>query len=141
MRTILDALGFFVLLGSAALAQTANDPSNFSTKMELSGTPAQLKVPLVINLDEFTNDIPTNQLSKLAQNPISENAGASRSAKDTQIYRMASPSVVLVLNKEGIGSGSLVSSAGDILTNWHVVKGYSYVAIVFKPAVEGKEPT
>jgi hypothetical protein len=47
----------------------------------------------------------------------------------------------MVVNKEGLGTGSLLSAAGDILTNWHVVKGYSYVAIVFKPAIEGKEPT
>jgi S1-C subfamily serine protease len=140
VRSIFDALGFFVLLGSAALAQTANTPSNFSTKMEVSGTPAQLKVPS-ITLDEFNNDIPTNQLSKLTQNPISESAGGTRSVKDAQIYKAASPSVVMVVNKEGLGSGSLLSAAGDILTNWHVVKGYSNVAIVFKPAIEGKEPT
>ena len=47
----------------------------------------------------------------------------------------------MVLNKEGLGTGSLLSAIGDILTNWHVVKGYSYVAIVFKPSIEGKEPT
>jgi S1-C subfamily serine protease len=25
--------------------------------------------------------------------------------------------------------------------NWHVVRGYEYVGVVFKPNVEGKEPT
>ena len=45
------------------------------------------------------------------------------------------------LTKEGFGSGSLLDTAGNILTNWHVVKGYEYVAVVFKPTVEGKEPT
>jgi S1-C subfamily serine protease len=142
MRRLPTALGFFVILGSTALAQTAYPPSDFSTKMELSGTPAaQSKFPSSINLDGFTNDIPTNELSKLTQNPISEASGPTRSAKDAQIYRTISPSVVLVANKDGIGSGSLVSAAGDILTNWHVVKGYSYVAVVFKPTVEGREPT
>lgn len=142
MKSAVSAFGFFVLLGSTAVAQIAYPPSNFSTKMEISGTPApQSKFPSSINLDGFTNDIPTNALSKLAQNPISEATGPTRSAKDAQIYRTISPSVVLVVNKEGIGSGSLVSAAGDILTNWHVVNGYSYVAIVFKPSVEGREPT
>ena len=142
MRSILDALGFFVVLGSTALAQTANAPAKFSTKMEMSGTPAaKSKILSSINLGEFSNDMPTNQLSRLTQNPITEASGTTRSAKDTQIYRAVSPSVVLIVNKEGIGSGSLLSAAGDILTNWHVVKGYSYVAIVFKPTAEGKEPT
>lgn len=47
----------------------------------------------------------------------------------------------LVATKEGFGSGSLLDTAGNILTNWHVVKGYEYVAVIFKPTVEGKEPT
>ena len=44
-------------------------------------------------------------------------------------------------HKEGIGSGSLLSTDGTVLTNYHVVKGYSTVAVVFKPATEGTEPT
>jgi len=49
--------------------------------------------------------------------------------------------VVLVVTREGLGSGSLVDTTGTIITNWHVVKGYDYVGVVFKPATEGKEPT
>ena len=55
--------------------------------------------------------------------------------------RTISPAVVLVATKEGIGSGSLLDTAGNIVTNWHVVKGYEYVGVIFKPTVEGKEPT
>ena len=46
-----------------------------------------------------------------------------------------------ILTQDGLGSGSLIGSAGEIITNYHVVQGYSDVAIVFKPATEGKEPT
>src|SRR5262249_10154935 len=114
----------------AALAQSANIPS-ISLKMEIHGNGANSKAAQNVspfNLEQFPSDIPTNELSKLAQNPISEASGTTRSAKDAQIYRMASPSVVMVVNKEGFGSGSLLSVGGDILTNWHVVKDYSYVA-------------
>ena len=65
---------------------------------------------------------------------------ATRSAKDAEIYRTISPSVVLVATKDGLGSGSLVSSSGDIITNWHVVRGYDFVAVVLKPAIEGTKP-
>jgi hypothetical protein len=34
-----------------------------------------------------------------------------------------------------------ISTAGEIITNYHVVGGYSDVAVVFKPTIEGKEPT
>jgi S1-C subfamily serine protease len=67
--------------------------------------------------------------------------GAVRGAKGGQIYRAVSPAVVQVATKEGFGSGSLLDTAGNIITNWHVVKGYEYVAVIFKPTVEGKEPT
>ena len=75
------------------------------------------------------------------QSPPTEVTGPVRSAKGQQIYRAVSPGVVLIVTKEGFGSGSLLDTAGDILTNWHVVKGYEYVAVVFKPTVEGKEAT
>jgi S1-C subfamily serine protease len=65
---------------------------------------------------------------------------ATRSAKDAEIYRTISPSVVLIATKEGLGSGSLVSLSGDIITNWHVVSGYDLVGVVFKPAIEGTKP-
>jgi S1-C subfamily serine protease len=45
------------------------------------------------------------------------------------------------VTKTGLGSGSLIGAFGEVLTNFHVVKGYSEVGVVFKPAVEGKRPT
>jgi Trypsin-like peptidase domain len=72
---------------------------------------------------------------------VSEAIRITRGAKGQEIYRTASPSVVLVATKEGFGSGSLIDTAGGILTNWHVVRGYEYVGVVFKPTVEGKKPT
>jgi hypothetical protein len=48
---------------------------------------------------------------------------------------------VEILTKDGLGSGSLIGAAGEIITNYHVVRGYSDVGIIFKPPIEGKEPT
>jgi hypothetical protein len=91
---------------------------------------------------EFQNldDLPTSQLSRIARTPISELTAGTRSAKDAQIYRVISPSVVLILTKDGLGSGALIGSAGEVITNWHVVQGYSSVAVVLKPSIEGREP-
>ena len=130
-----------------AFAQDMNVPTQFSMTMQQQGNvisdkdAKSIHVPPANELAAFTAEIPTNQLSKLTESPILEASASGRSAKDAQIYRTISPSVVMVVNKESMGSGSLLSTAGDILTNWHVVNGYSYVAIIFKPVVEGKAPT
>jgi S1-C subfamily serine protease len=96
----------------------------------------------VYDLDQFPSDIPTDQISKFANSTAAlDVTGAVRSAQGRQLYLAVSPAVVLVATKEGFGSGSLPDTAGNILTNRHVVKGYEYVAVIFKPTVEGKEPT
>jgi S1-C subfamily serine protease len=46
----------------------------------------------------------------------------------------------LVVTKDGLGSGSLLSATGDVLTNYHVVRGYSTVTVIFKPDREGTAP-
>jgi len=132
-----------LIFGSTAvLAQTGNLPADSSMRMEGKGVAANAAPSSAqYDLGQFSSDMPTEQISKFAAGGVSEVAGAVRSAKDAQIYRAISPAVVLVATKEGFGSGSLLDAAGNIITNWHVVKGYEYVAVIFKPTVEGKEPT
>jgi S1-C subfamily serine protease len=133
-----------IISSSAALAQADSFPSASSMKMEMHGTAVsgpRVVQSLSTDLAELTSDLPINELSKIAQNPVLENSGTTRSAKDAQLYRTISPSVVLVANKDSFGSGSLLDDSGNILTNWHVVNGYEYVAAMFKPPVDGKIPT
>jgi len=40
-----------------------------------------------------------------------------------------------------LGSGTLIGSAGNVITNWHVVSGPSPVYVIFKPGIEGQQPT
>ena len=146
MRTVAKLSTLLLVLGSTAtLAQAATLPPDASMKMEIHGSAvtdlSAVQNSLTSGLDEFPSDIPTNQISKFANSTVLDVPGAVRSAKDAQIYRTVSPAVVLVATKEGLGSGSLLDTAGNIVTNWHVVKGYEYVGVVFKPTVEGKEPT
>jgi hypothetical protein len=143
MRTV----ALLLILGlTAALAQTATLPPDASMKMEIHGNAvtgsSAVQNSLSSGSDEFPSDIPTNQISKFANSTTpSDVTDAVRGAKGGQIYRAVSPAVVQVATKEGFGSGSLLDTAGNIITNWHVVKGYEYVAVIFKPTVEGKEPT
>jgi S1-C subfamily serine protease len=61
------------------------------------------------------------------------------STTGAQIYSTFARSVVLVITKEGLGSGVLINRTGDILTNWHVVRKQPEVIVVVKPLKEGSE--
>lgn len=77
----------------------------------------------------------------------------TRSASGISVFRTASPAVVLIFvgdvkndqfDPTGLGSGVVINSTGDILTNWHVIQGYSAAVIFFKPEgnadVENSKP-
>jgi Trypsin-like peptidase domain len=64
----------------------------------------------------------------------------TRGPQDISLFREAAPSVVLILAKDTLGSGSLLQD-NVILTNFHVVKENGEVAIVFKPAAPNGKAT
>ena len=121
-------------------------PSKLPLAMQEHGAPLSEKASAAVptiplsTIHEVGSDLPTAQLAKVAQQKFSEVGATTRSAKDAEIYRTISPSVVLILTKTGLGSSSLIGASGEVITNYHVVKGYSDVAVVFKPTVEGQQP-
>jgi S1-C subfamily serine protease len=144
MNVHLMAWASALALGSTlALAEKLPAPPS-SLPKEIQTQGAQLKTAITpvapLTLEGGESDIPATQLLEIAGLPMHDAATFTRSAKDAEIYRTLSPSVVEVRTKDGLGSGSLVSTSGEIITNWHVVNGSSLVAVVFKPAIEGMKP-
>jgi len=129
----------------AAAQNSITPPSTLPTTMQQKGAPIKSPAPGLnfpsSKLRELRNTLPTAQLSKLARQPLKESKTQSRGAKDQQIYKSVSHSVVLILTNDGLGSGALISTSGDVITNWHVISGYDEVVVVFKPSIEGQEPT
>jgi S1-C subfamily serine protease len=64
----------------------------------------------------------------------------TRGPQDISLFRQDAPSVVLILTKDGSGSGSLLPE-NIILTNFHVIRHYREVTVVFKPADPSGRPT
>lgn len=64
-----------------------------------------------------------------------------RGSKEAGLYARLSPAVVLIVTEDGLGSGTVIAEDGHILTNWHVVKGYDTVGVIFKPSQEGSKPS
>jgi S1-C subfamily serine protease len=64
------------------------------------------------------------------------------------VFKAVSPSVVMVvtanfkddkITDSGLGTGVIIDSAGDVLTNWHVIHGFQSGIVFLKPA-SGTEP-
>ena len=63
----------------------------------------------------------------------------TRGAQDITLFREDAPSVVLIMTKEGLGSGSLLKD-NVILTNFHVIDNKKEVTVVFKPSDPSGKP-
>ena len=74
-------------------------------------------------------DVARRELGKarIAEAPVGI---GKRSPIGPQLYRRVVDSVILVVTKESIGSGVVVSAKGHILTNWHVAGEYEVVGVV-----------
>jgi S1-C subfamily serine protease len=147
LRIAFLALSVIVPSGAALAQEVGGTVPETPLAMEEQGAPlgkdgagAESKFSAE-TLRDLGGRLPVSALSRITQQPVVEVTAQARGAADAQIYRSVSPAVVLIATNDGLGSGSLISSSGEILTNWHVVMGYSDVGVVFKPADEGQPPT
>ena len=103
--------------------------------------PSQLDLPsyadLMQTISQATAYARGHRLLPSYREPV-----VTRGASGIAVFRSVSPSVVLVIvgkvtkddfDPEGLGAGVLLNASGDILTNWHVIKGYPGALIFLKP--------
>lgn len=103
--------------------------------------------PSVTNLDISEFDIPTDSLGattvdikalKHAATIGPDTAILGRGSASVNVYKTAAPSVVVIVSDDGLGSGALISSNGDIVTNLHVVGNSRMVGVIFKSESESQ---
>jgi S1-C subfamily serine protease len=118
-------------LGNYAIAQSELDVSNLA--MPVPGEPQSVPANTSPPVDNWISDMGSTIAGASAfLKEYRSNVHLTRNARDVAVYRDAAPAVVLVVVKDGLGSGSLLENK-IILTNWHVVKGYRNVNVIFKP--------
>ena len=114
--------------------------SNDDTNLELNYKIIPLHSVKEFNINKMTligkekeleiNYVPDSENIKLEDKTITFDSLVVRGGSD--IFRKYSSSVVLISTDGGQGTGFMVRKDA-ILTNWHVVKGYQSVGVIFKP--------
>ena len=139
------AVNFFTpMMFVLALCVHANAQSELDARNLVLPTPGvsgAFPPDVIAKVDSSAADIgSTIAASSAFLKEYKSNVHATRNARDIAVYRDAAPAVVLVVVKDGFGSGSLLED-NTILTNWHVVKGYRQVNVIFKPADPFRKPS
>jgi S1-C subfamily serine protease len=130
---------FVLVLCAHANAQSELDARNLV--LPTPGVSGTFPPDVIAKVDSSGADIgSTVAASSAFLKEYKSKVHATRNARDIAVYRNAAPAVVLVIVKDGLGSGSLLED-NTILTNWHVVKGYRQVNVIFKPADPFKKPS
>src|SRR5262245_60303602 len=121
-------------------AQSAKAQDGISIPVEMPSIAIPSKSPLErVSLDlSPENRLSSARASKALNTAVAAGLAKVRGAKEAKLYKSLSPSVVLVLTDDALGSGTIIDANGSILTNWHVIAGYDEVGIIFKPAIEGQ---
>jgi S1-C subfamily serine protease len=90
-------------------------------------------VPVIAPVSASSQALNARVLSALESLPKTLILEQTRGAVDTAVYKEAAPGTVLIVTDTALGSGILINSTGEILTNYHVIHGAKRVAVVFKP--------
>ncbi len=93
--------------------------------------PAQFDRQSITKLNN--DDFPIKSAYKALGLMAEDHASQTRSVRDAALFKNLSPSIVLIVNNDSLGSGTLINKNGDILTNQHVVGVSREVGVIFKP--------
>jgi S1-C subfamily serine protease len=90
-----------------------------------------------VNSSRIDGKIIKRLISASSNNPLTNDI-VTRGVKEIHVFKKTSPAVVMVFRKGkgddgSIGTGSLLTQEGTIITNWHVVQDSKTVGVAFMP--------
>jgi S1-C subfamily serine protease len=129
-----------IAIGALVLADTA-----MAEELSLQIPSSELSIPgvaekIALAVPAVTNSAASEYRSAEALSMKFRDAiPHTRGAHDISIFRDAAPSVVLILTKNGLGTGSFIQD-NVILTSLHVLDHNREVTVVFKPSDPNGKP-
>jgi hypothetical protein len=130
-RSITCAIAMILMFALNFEAAAQGEP--YLNDVPSPGEPTPFPTDVIATVDSLETDVSSTIAAGSAfLKEYSSNVRTIRGARDIAIYRDAAPAVVLVVPKDGLGSGLLLDNK-TILTNWHVVEGNRQVNVIFKP--------
>jgi hypothetical protein len=144
MNPPLPRSGQFYLLAFGVLAAAVYQTARAQEPLRIPG--ADISIPGVV--EKSSTAAPEINSAALADlsgaealtMQFKDGVPRTRGVQDISLFRQIAPSVVLILVKSGLGSGSLLQN-NLILTNFHVVDHSREVTLVFKPKDPSGKPT
>jgi S1-C subfamily serine protease len=130
---------FFICITSSTHALTQiitkeylSEPSGITRSFSSIGQEKEANVSLRLQ-EGIDSTIATSRAIRNYNLNPSDTLSNARGVRDAALFKSVAPSVVLIATKDSLGTGSLINSNGDILTNWHVVGKQKIVQVIFKP--------
>lgn len=124
---------FNFLAGQTTLPSFLNTLPGIHSGQSSSATKTSPMLDPKIFSGFIQDDFPILKSQQALASLQQDSMGLTRSSLGSNIFRMVAPSVVLIVTEDSLGSGTLINSKGEILTNLHVVGSNNEVGVIFKP--------
>ena len=121
------------LIGQTTLPSFLNTLPGIHSGQSSSATKTSPMLDPKIFSGFIQDDFPILKSQQTLASLQQDSMGLTRSSLGSNIFRMVAPSVVLIVTEDSLGSGTLINSKGEILTNLHVVGSNNEVGVIFKP--------
>ena len=93
-------------------AAPLSTPSGLSSSVSMSPEPGALPTP-------GEDDIPLSRSYKALTSLAPDKGVSTRGVRDAALFRNLSPSVVLIVSKDSLGSGSIIGNQGETWRRCH----------------------